>query len=155
MSTAAEYKRLLSQRDELQQHIGGLFEDPSSKQRNALVSYLSGELQRISCLCQDSLFSKISTISASVPADIATTLPGSPAASSSSPVSASVPVDDNASTASSKLTSAPASGLSAPPRKVLKFPRFIIESPKSEAFQAKVGSLFLYLMVSFSKCLSS
>jgi len=44
MSTAAEYNQLLSQRDELWQHIGGLFKDPPSKQRDALVSYLSGEL---------------------------------------------------------------------------------------------------------------
>jgi len=51
-------------------------------------------------------------------------------------------VDDDANTASSKPASTPASGLSAPPRKVLKFPRFIIESPKPEAFQAKVGSMF-------------
>jgi len=43
-------------------------------------------------------------------------------------------VDDDANTASSKPASAPASGSSAPPRKVLKFPRFIIESPKPEAF---------------------
>jgi len=64
-------------------------------------------------------------------------------------------VDNDANTASSKLTSAPASGLSAPPRKVLKFPRFIIESPKSEAFQAKVGSMFLSLTTPISKCLSS
>jgi len=64
-------------------------------------------------------------------------------------------VDDDASTASSKLTSAPAFGSSAPSRKVLKFPRFIIESPKPETFQDKVGSMFLYLMVPFSKCLSS
>jgi len=65
MSTAAEYDRLLSQRDKLWQHIGGLFEDPPSKQRDALVSYLSRELQRISHLCQDFLFSKIAAVSAS------------------------------------------------------------------------------------------
>jgi len=76
MSTAAEYDRLLSQRDELRQHIGGLFEDPPSKQRDALVSYLSGELQRISRLCHNSLFSKVAAISAS--ADTAATLLGSP-----------------------------------------------------------------------------
>jgi len=64
-------------------------------------------------------------------------------------------VDDDASTASSKPTSASASGLSASPHKVLKFPCFIIESPKPETFQAKVGSMFLYLIVPFSKCLSS
>jgi len=64
-------------------------------------------------------------------------------------------VDDDASTASSKLTSAPASGSSAPPCKVLKFPCFIIESPKPKTFQAKIGSMFLYLTVPFSKCLSS
>ena len=64
-------------------------------------------------------------------------------------------VDDDAGTVSSKLTSTSASGLSAPPHKVLKFPHFIIESPKPKAFQAKVGSLFLYLTVSFSKCLFS
>jgi len=64
-------------------------------------------------------------------------------------------VDDNANTASSKPASAPASGLSAPPRKVLKFPCFIIESPKPEAFQAKVGSMFLSLTTPISKCLSS
>jgi len=64
-------------------------------------------------------------------------------------------MDNNVSTASSKPTSASVSGLSTPSRKVLKFPHFIIESPKSEVFQAKVGSLFLYLMVSFSKCLFS
>jgi len=64
-------------------------------------------------------------------------------------------VDDDASTASSKPASAPASGSSAPSRKVLKFPRFIIESPKPEAFQAKVGSMFLSLTTLISKCLSS
>jgi len=64
-------------------------------------------------------------------------------------------VDDDANTASSKPASAPASGLSAPPRKVLKFPRFIIESPKPKAFQAKVGSMFLSLTTPISKCLSS
>ena len=90
MSTAAEYDRLLSQRDELWQHIGGLFEDPPSKQCDALVSYLSGELQDISCLCQDSLFSQVAAVSASAPA---ATLPGSPAASLDSSVSASVPAD--------------------------------------------------------------
>jgi len=78
MSTAAEYDRLLSQRDELRQHIGGLFEDPPSKQRDALVSYLSGELQRISRLCHNSLFSKVAAISASASADTAATLLGSP-----------------------------------------------------------------------------
>ena len=93
MSTATEYDWLLSQRDELRQHIGGLFEDPPSKQRDALVSYLSGELQRISCLCQDSIFSKIAAVSASVPVDTAATLLGSPAASSPSSASASVPAD--------------------------------------------------------------
>jgi len=93
MSTVAKYDRLLSQRDELHQHIGGLFEDPPSKQRDALVSYLSEELQRISHLCQDSLFSKIVAVLASIPIDTAATLPGSPAASSSSSVSASVPTD--------------------------------------------------------------
>jgi len=93
MSTAAEYDRLLSQRDELQQHIGGLFEDPPSKQRDALVSYLSGELQYISHLCQDSLFSKIAAVSASTPVDTAATLLGSPAASLPSSVSSSVPAD--------------------------------------------------------------
>ena len=90
MSTAAEYNRLLSQRDELWQHIGGLFEDPSSKQCDALVSYLSGELQHISRLCQDSLFSQVTAVSASAPA---ATLLGSPAASLDSSVSASVPAD--------------------------------------------------------------
>ena len=65
MSTAAEYNQLLSQRDELWQHIGGLFEDPPSKQCDALVSYLSGELQHISRLCQDSLFSQVTAVSAS------------------------------------------------------------------------------------------
>jgi len=64
-------------------------------------------------------------------------------------------VDDNANTASSKPTSAPASSSSAPPRKVLKFPRFIIESPKPEAFQAKVSSMFLSLTTPISKYLSS
>jgi len=93
MSTAAEYDRLLSQRNKLWQHIGGLLEDPPSKQRDALVSYLSGELQRISRLCQDSLFSKIAAVSAFAPVDTATTLPGSPAASLHSSVSASVPAD--------------------------------------------------------------
>ena len=93
MSTAAEYDQLLSQRDELRQHIGGLFEDPPSKQRDALVSYLSGELQHISRLCQDSLFSKIVAVSASTPVDTAATLPGSPTASLHSSVSASVPAD--------------------------------------------------------------
>jgi len=90
MSTAAEYNWLLSQQDELRQHIGGLFEDPPSKQRDALVSYLSEELQRISHLCQDSLFSKITAVSASAPA---ATLPGSPIVSLHSSVSASVPAD--------------------------------------------------------------
>jgi len=90
MSTAAEYDRLLSQQDELWQHIGGLFEDPPSKQCDALVSYLSGELQHISRLCQDSLFSQVAAVSASAPAAI---LPGSPAASLDSSVSASVPAD--------------------------------------------------------------
>jgi len=56
-------------------------------------------------------------------------------------------VDDDASTPSSKLTSAPASSSSTPLHKVLKFPHFII---KLEEFQAKVGSLPLYLMVSLS-----
>jgi len=93
MSTAAEYDQLLSQRDELRQHIGGLFEDPPSKQRDALVSYLSGELQHISRLCQDSLFSKIAAVSASTPVDTAATLLGSPTASLHSSVSASVPAD--------------------------------------------------------------
>jgi len=50
-------------------------------------------------------------------------------------------VDDDANTASSKPASALASGSSAPPCKVLKFPCFIIESSKPEAFQAKVGSM--------------
>jgi len=59
-------------------------------------------------------------------------------------------VDDDASTLSSKLTSAPASSSSTPLHKVLKFPRFIIKSPKLKKFQAKVGSLPLYLMVSLS-----
>ena len=90
MSTAAEYNRLFSQRDELRQHIGGLFENPPSKQRDALVSYLSGELQHISRLCQDSLFSQVTAVSASAPA---ATLLGSPAASLDSSVSASVPAD--------------------------------------------------------------
>ena len=63
-------------------------------------------------------------------------------------------MDDDASTAFSKLMSAPASSLSAPPCKVLKFSHFIIESPKPKEFQAKIGSLLLYLMVSLSKCLS-
>ena len=63
-------------------------------------------------------------------------------------------VDDNANTASSKPISTPASGSSAPSHKVLKFPRFIIESPKPEAFQAKVGSMFLSLTTPFFKCLS-
>ena len=71
MSTAAEYDQLLSQRDELRQHIGGLFEDPPSKQRDALVSYLSR-------WCHDSLFSKVAGVSASAPADTAATLLGSP-----------------------------------------------------------------------------
>jgi len=93
MSTATEYDRLLSQRDELRQHIGGLFEDPPSKQHDALVSYLSGELQRISRLCQDSLFSKIVAVSASVPVDTVATLLGSPTASLHSSVSTSVPAD--------------------------------------------------------------
>jgi len=93
MSTATEYDWLLSQRDELRQHIGGLFEDPPSKQRDALVSYLSGELQRISRLCQDSIFSKIVAVSPSAPVDTAATLPGSPAASPPSSTSASVPAD--------------------------------------------------------------
>jgi len=93
MSTAAEYDRLLSQRDELWQHIGGLFEDPPSKQRDALVSYLSGKLQRISRLCQDSLFSQVTAVSASAPVDTTATLPGSPAASLHSSISASVPAD--------------------------------------------------------------
>jgi len=57
-------------------------------------------------------------------------------------------VDDDASTVSSKPTSAPFC-------KVLKFSYFIIESPKPKDFQAKVGSLLLHLMVSLSKCLSS
>jgi len=64
-------------------------------------------------------------------------------------------VDDDVNITSSKPTSAPASGLSALPRKVLKFPRFIIESPKPEAFQAKVGSMFLSLTTPISKYLSS
>jgi len=64
-------------------------------------------------------------------------------------------VDDDASTASSKPASAPASGSFAPSHKVLKFPRFIIESPKPEAFQAKIGSMFLSLTTLISKCLSS
>ena len=64
-------------------------------------------------------------------------------------------VDDDASTTSSKPTSAPASGSFVPPRKVLKFFHFIIESPKPEDFQAKVGSLLLCLLVSLFKCLSS
>jgi len=64
-------------------------------------------------------------------------------------------VDDNANIASSKPTSATASGSSALPRKVLKFPCFIIESPKHEAFQAKVGSMFLSLTTPISKYLSS
>jgi len=93
MSTAIEYDRLVSQRDELRQHIGGLFEDPPSKQRDALVAYLSGELQRISRLCQDSIFSKSVTVPTSAPVDTAVTLPGSPAASPSSSASASVPAD--------------------------------------------------------------
>ena len=93
MSTAAEYDRLLSQRDELRQHIGGLFEDPPSKQCDSLVSYFSGELQRISRLCQDSVFSKITAVSASAPVDTAATFPGSPAASPPSSASASVPAD--------------------------------------------------------------
>jgi len=93
MSTAAEYDQLLSQQDERRQHIGGLFEDPPSKQRDALVSYLSGELQHISCLCQDSLFSKVAAVSASTPVDTAATLPASPAAPLPSSVSTSVPAD--------------------------------------------------------------
>jgi len=93
MSTAAEYNRLFSQRDELRQHIGGLFENPPSKQRDALVSYLSGELQRISRLCQDSLFSQVVAVFASAPVDTAATLLGSPAASLHSSISASVPAD--------------------------------------------------------------
>jgi len=64
-------------------------------------------------------------------------------------------VDNDANTASFKLMSAPASGSSAPPCKVLKFPRFIIESPKPEAFQAKVSSMFLSLTTPISKYLSS
>jgi len=92
MSTAAKYDRLLLQQDKLCQHIGGLFEDPPSKQHDALVSYLSGELQHISRLCQDSFFSKIAAVPASVPIDTAAILPGSPAASSPS-VSASVPAN--------------------------------------------------------------
>ena len=90
MSTAAEYDQLLSQRDKLWQHIGGLFEDPPSKQCDALVSYLSGELQHISRLCQDSLFSQVAAVSASASA---ATLPGSPATSLDSSISASVPAD--------------------------------------------------------------
>ena len=90
MSTAAEYNRLFSQRDELRQHIGGLFENPPSKQHDALVSYLSGELQHISRLCQDSLFSQVTAVSASAPA---ATLLGSPATSLPSSVSSSVPAD--------------------------------------------------------------
>lgn len=90
MSIATEYERLLSQQDELWQHIGGLFEDPPSKQCNTLVSYLSRELQRISHLCQESLFSKISAVPASVPVETTATLPGSLAVSSPS-MSASVP----------------------------------------------------------------
>jgi len=93
MSTTAKYDQLLSQRDKLWQYIGGLFEDPPSKQRDALVSYLSGELQHISRLCQDSLFSKIAVVSASILVDTAATLLGSPAASFSSSVSASVLAD--------------------------------------------------------------
>jgi len=69
-----------------------LFKDPPSKQRDALVSYLSEELQRISCLCQDSLFSKIVAVPASVPINMAAILPGSSAVSSPS-MSASVPAD--------------------------------------------------------------
>jgi len=64
-------------------------------------------------------------------------------------------VDDDANTASSKPASALASGSSTPPHKVLKFSCFIIESPKPEAFQAKVGSMFLSLTTPISKCLSS
>jgi len=64
-------------------------------------------------------------------------------------------VDNDVSTASSKLTPAPASGSSASSCKVLKFPHFIIESPKPKEFQAKIGFLLLCLMVSLSKCLSS
>ena len=93
MSTATEYDRLLSQRDELWQHIGGLFKDPPSKQCDALVSYLSRELQHISCLCQDSLFSKIAAVFAFAPVDTTATLPGSPAASLPFSISASVPAD--------------------------------------------------------------
>jgi len=93
MSTATKYDQLLSQRDELWQHIGGLFENPPSKQRDALVSYLSRKLQHISHLCQDSLFSKIAAVSASVPVDTAATLLGSPAVSPPSSVSTSVPAD--------------------------------------------------------------
>ena len=93
MSTTAEYDRLLSQRDELRQHVGGLFEDPPSKQHDALVSYLSGELQCISHLCRDSPFSKITAVSVSIPIDTAAILLGSPAASSPSSVSASIPAN--------------------------------------------------------------
>jgi len=93
MSTAAEYDWLLSQQDELWQHIGGLFENPPSKQCDALVSYLSRELQRISCLCHNSPFSKVTAVSASAPTNTAATLPGSPAASLPSSVSASIPAD--------------------------------------------------------------
>jgi len=58
-------------------------------------------------------------------------------------------VDNNVNTMSSKPALAPASGSFVPSRKVLKFPHFIIESPKPKEFQAKVGSLLLYLIVFF------
>ena len=64
-------------------------------------------------------------------------------------------VDDDANTVSSKPTSAPISGSSTPPHKVLKFPRFIIKSPKPKAFQAKVSSMFLSLPTPISNYLSS
>ena len=56
------------------------------------MSYLSGELQHISHLCQDSLFSKIVAIPAFVPINTAATLLGSLAVSSPA-MSISVPAD--------------------------------------------------------------
>jgi len=64
-------------------------------------------------------------------------------------------VDNDASTAFSKPAPTPAFGSSVSPRKVIKFSCFIIESPKPKEFQAKVGFLLLYLMVSLFKCLFS
>ena len=111
MSIAAKYNWLLLQQDKLWQHIRGLFEDPPSKQCDALVSYLSGELQRIFRLCHDFFFSIAVAVFASAPADTAATLPGSPAASPPSSVSASIPADQFISdeTAVAKVVRAEAS----------------------------------------------